>query len=614
MADKSAESTSSAPPLFPPPPVGGETGGAVSVFLRDIMKKILLIEDEELIRNSLVKMLKAEGFEAIGAENGSVGVYFARTAKPDLIVCDLMMPELDGYGVLNILQQDRNTAGIPFICLTAQNDRASQRQVMELGANDYLTKPFSPEELLGTITTQLSKQQRLKQQNSLIVKQAIIDFNNQIYYNGLTSLPNRKLLQERFQEIISQDNHQSDLLAVAVLSLDKLDRFKDSLGIDCVDLLLQEAIERTESLVGEEDIVVRLNNEQLALILSASNNNSQIQKIATIVLEKIAEPLELLEYEVSISASMGIALYPQHGRDFDQLLKAASAASRVSSQQGGNRCELYKEAIQLKSKDRLILELSLRQAIEKNQFIAYYQPQLNLQTGKIVSAEALIRWQHPEKGRLSPIEFIPIAEETGLILAIDEWMLETACQQAKRLKTVGLNCTIAVNLSALQFQREDLSHRIAQILEQTGLNPHYLELEITESALVENAEAASAILRDLKALGIQISLDDFGTGYSSLSYLQEFPFDTLKIDRCFVQDLPQNSKNAAIIKAIVQMAASLNLKLVAEGVETEAEQEFLRENHCNLIQGYWFSPPVTAAKLENLLGIDTQLSNYSIAS
>ena len=560
------------------------------------MRKILLIEDEKFIRNGLVEMLNAKGFEAIGAANGSVGVYFARTAKPDLILCDLMMPELDGYDVLSILQKDPNTAEIPFICLTAENDRAALRQIMELGANDYLTKPFSQKELLGAISTHLSKKERLKQQNDLVVEQAIANFNNQVYYDGLTNLPNRTLLQKRFGSILLQGSGDKDSVAVAVLNLDKLDRILDSLGIDYVDLLFQGVIEQLQPLVGEPGIVVRLNSQQLALIVPAAVDRVRTQEIGAKILKKIAEPLKLLEYEISISGSVGIAHYPEHGRDFDGLLKSASAANRLALQKGGNRYELYTDVIQSKSKDKLLLELGLCTAMETNQFVAYYQPLVNLQTGKIVGAEALIRWDHPERGIVSPGEFIPIAEETGLIIEIDEWMLATACSQAKVFQQLGLNFSISVNLSALQFSRPDLSDLVAGILERTGLNPAYLGLEITESALVKNPQLAMDILRDLKAQGIKISLDDFGTGYSTFSYLRQFSFDTLKIDRCFVQDLPHNVKNGEIVKAMVQMARGLNLKLVAEGVETEAEQKFLQENQCNIIQGYLFGRLVLREK------------------
>jgi EAL domain-containing protein (putative c-di-GMP-specific phosphodiesterase class I) len=224
-----------------------------------------------------------------------------------------------------------------------------------------------------------------------------------------------------------------------------------------------------------------------------------------------------------------------------------------------------------------------------------------LRTGQIVGAEALVRWQHPERGLVSPAEFIPLAEETGLIVSIDDWVLQTACQQAKDWHTAGLSLSVAVNMSGLQFNESGLIERVLKILETTGLNPSSLELELTESALVQNPQAAIATLKELKALGIQLSLDDFGTGYSSLSYLQQFPFDTLKIDRSFVSDLTQNSKNAAIVIAIIQLAHSLNLKVIAEGVETAEQHEFLRQYQCDVIQGYWFSPPLTAVALEKRL-------------
>jgi diguanylate cyclase len=567
------------------------------------MKKILVIEDERILLKSLIKMLETEGFEVVTAENGNIGLEQVEQHHPDLILCDLMMPELDGYGVLQHLQADPNRANIPFICLTAKEDRAALRRVMELGAVDYLTKPFTRAELMGAIATQLEKQERLQQQNSQMLQQMISSLNNQIYYDSLTNLPNRLLLRDRMGKLIQQVSPHNRLIPLFVINLE-LSRFKDSLGLDCVDLLFEAVVERLSILVDQQGTAVRLNNEQLAILLAPLCNHTEIQRVSRIILDQLSDPFRLMGYELVISdASLGIAIYPHNGDNIDTLLTNANVACQYAKQQGGHCLEFYSEIMLVKSKDRLMLELDLRHAIEENQFEVYYQPQLDIATEKIHSLEALIRWQHPQKGRVSPADFIPVAEETGLVRSLDEWVLQTICEQAKKWHSQGFMISVAANLSAKHFSSNDIVKRIINILETTQLEPRYLELELTETAVVKNPDKAIQVLKQLKALEIKLALDDFGTGYSSLSYLQQFPFDILKIDRSFVQNINKNTNDPAraIILATIQMAHSLNLKVVAEGVENETEYSFLKENNCDLIQGYWFSPPVPKAKLEEML-------------
>lgn len=565
------------------------------------MRKILVIEDERASRKLILKLLQAEGFEAIGAENGSVGLQLALQECPDLILCDIRMPEIDGYEVLSRLQQDPVTAMIPVICLTAQNDRADLRRGMELGANDYLTKPFTTEELLSAIATQLSKQEMRHKQQQEVLQQAIAKFNNVVYYDSLTNLPNRLLLRERFYQILAPELQPNHSIPIAVLSLDHLDRFIHSLGTDYSDLLLQAVSDRLLPYGGTVGTVARLNSEQLALILPPVSTRQQAANNAQSILDTLSKPFVLEGFEVFLTSSIGMALYPEDGTDIDSLLKAANTAMKVAQQLGGNRYQLYTTDISEKSYDRLMLEMNLHHALERSEFIVYYQPQIDLRTGRMTGAEALVRWQHPERGLISPLEFIPIAEESGLIIPLNEWVLQTACQQARLWQKAGYALTVAVNLSGVEFNQSGLSQRILRILEATGLDPKCLELELTESAVVKHPETAIATLRELKFLGVKLSLDDFGTGYSSFSYLQQFPFDLLKIDRSFVRNVTEDSKNAAILIAIIQLAHSLNLKVVAEGVETFEQQEFLRQHQCDLMQGYYFSKPVPANVLEKML-------------
>ncbi|MEG4810865.1 EAL domain-containing response regulator [Microcoleus sp. F8-D3] len=413
------------------------------------MLKILVIEDDELIRETLLQLLESHSYRVIAAENGRAGVQMALSEIPDLILCDVQMPELDGYDVLRTLRQNSLAATIPFIFLTAQSDKTDFRRGMELGADDYLTKPFTKAELLGAIASRVLKRQTITQP-----------------------------------------------LTVA----------------------LHQAEARLKDLVNDSTKVTTLSPEKFAL------------------------------------------------------------------------------------------EALLRHALAQGEFQVYYQPQVNIATGQVIGAEALVRWQNPDRGIISPCEFIPLAEETGLIIQIGEWVLLSACAQAASWLAAGFSpFTISVNLSARQLSDPELKARIVQILETTGLEPANLELEMTESALVENATVAGATLNQLKALGIRIAIDDFGTGYATLGYLKQFAFDSLKIDRIFVRNANEDTQNAAITTAVILLGHSLNMTVIAEGVETEAELDFLKQHQCDIMQGYLFSRPEPAAIIESMLVADPGL-------
>jgi diguanylate cyclase len=565
------------------------------------MNKILVIEDEPAIRTNLLKLLSIEGFQMLSAENGVRGVELAQTHQPDLIICDILMPKLDGYGVLKALQKDPTTATIPFIFLTAKVDRADWRQAMNMGADDYLTKPFSRSELLEAIATRLQKQENLSQKHTQQLKQAQDQLNHLLHYNQLTNLPNRLVLQEQFDLQLTQTNKRPQLPILAI-GLEQLHRINSTLGDASGDLLLQAVAERLQKRVGTQDIVAHLGAAQFAILLRTTDHRLEVAQIAQILIDSFNTPFLVGIHEIVLTAKIGIAFYGRDGRDLDTLIKHASSAREDARKPGKHPYQFYIASIGAKSQEALMLELELHQALEKAEFQLYYQPKVNPQTGKIKGAEALVRWYHPIRGSISPAEFVPMAEKTGFIIPLGEWVLKTACTQAKVWQDAGFSpLRIAVNLSGHQFNQPNLSGLVIDTLKETGLNPSYLELEITESALMHNPESAIAILGELKAIGIQISIDDFGTGYSSLSYLRQFPFDTLKLDRSFVSQVTKDEKNAAITTAILQMARSLNLKVVAEGVETASELAFLHAHQCDEIQGYWFSPPLSAQTLEELL-------------
>lgn len=576
------------------------------------MNKILVIEDERSIRLNLLKLLTVEGFQAIAADNGSSGVAMAQTEQPDLIICDIMMPGIDGYEVLKRLQENPVTSTIPFIFLTAKTERSEWRKGMKLGADDYLTKPFTRAELLDAIASRLQKQVSLNQRHSIELQEAEAQLHYLLRHDVLTNLPNRLLLQERFNQLVIQSTPGFRQIPLLSLSLNHFNRITNTLGPASGDLLLKAVAERLLGCVGSQDTVAQLATDQFAILLVSANHQQKIIQVAETILEAFAAPFHIGIHETTLIPKIGIALFGRDGCELDTLIKHASAAREDANKPGKKPYQFYIASIGTKSQDALLLELHLHQALERRELDVYYQPKVNLRTGEIEGAEALVRWYHPERGAVSPAEFIPLAEKTGFIIALGEWVLRTACTQAQVWHDAGLApIRIAVNLSGHQFNQPHLNRIIIEILNETGLDPRYLELELTESTLMHNPDAAIATLSELKSLGIQISIDDFGTGYSSLSYLKQFPFDILKIDRSFVCHLTEDVKNAAITTAILQMARSLNLKVVAEGVETEAELAFLSGQQCDQIQGYWFSPPLSAKTFEELLSGGKRMKYFS---
>lgn len=581
-----------------------------------IMKKILVIEDDKTILANIIELLEEQDFKVLDADNGLIGLRLAQAHIPDLILCDVMMPEQDGYSVLTELRKDPLTAAIPFIFLTALADRPHTRKAMELGADDYLIKPFTPAELNNAIAARLQKRIALTGIYTTALKQASQQLNKLVHYDSLTNLPNRLLLQERFNQVLShwittenslnssKSKRSSErIIPVMCVSLDRFNRIVEILGHSSGDLLIAAAAERLLKCLNINDTLARLSTDEFGIILTQLNHKKDVIDIANSILEALSKPFLIEDKnEIIITASIGIALYSRDGSEIEKLLQSANKAMSYAKERGGNLCEFYRSTFNIGLSDRLILETSLSYALERNELEVFYQPKINIQTGKIVGAEALIRWHHSERGLIPPAKFIPIAEETSLILSIGEWVLKTACQQTKYWQNAGFSSfKIAVNISVRQFNQPNLCAMILRTLVDTGFDPKYLELELTESILVQEPEVGAIRLKALKALGVQIAIDDFGTGYSSLIYLQQFPFDTLKIDQCFIRNLTNDVKTQTITKAIIKMAHELNIKLIAEGVEKNEELAFLLENSCDEIQGYLFSPPIRTEEFTKLL-------------
>ncbi len=423
------------------------------------------------------------------------------------------------------------------------------------------------------------------------------------HYDDLTGLPNRVLFSQLLEQALSESTFANKQVAVLFIDLDRFKLINDTLSHDSGDDVLRQVAKRLTEALPRRDTIARFGGDEFVVLMRDCSIPTAAAETAQKLLTAIAEPL-LLEglEEYCLTASIGISAFPGDGQNAQTILKNADIAMYRAKEHGKNNYQFYSSQMNLHSFERLVLERFLRRALDQDEFELFYQPKIDLVTGCVTGMEALLRWMHPVMGMISPAKFIPLAEETGLIVPIGAWVLRAACAQNQAWQQRGLPALrVAVNLSARQFAQDDLHTTIVHVFEETGLSPELLELEITESVTMDNPEHAAGLLRKLKALGIRLAIDDFGTGYSSLSYLKRFPIDNVKIDRSFIKDIPKDEDDVAITKAIIAMAHSLRLKVIAEGVETEEQLAFLREHGCDEAQGYLFGAPMPADEFEKLM-------------
>lgn len=688
-------------------------------------KATLLVVDDTPENLAVLCDLLQPHFAVRAANSGARALEVANsTPRPDLILLDIMMPDLDGYAVLSQLQADPATRDIPVIFVSALNESEDERRGFELGAVDYITKPVRPAIVLARVRTHLELkrardhlrneniwleaelQRRNRLRESILASagegiygtdqegrlsfinpaalallgyvapevlgrpahetfrrgeaheplqaclkgeveiencrdeflrrdgsyidveyscQAIMegdetlgsvvtfrDIGERLRYlaeierksnfDELTGLPNRNLLHDRLGQAIEQAAREAGGLAVLLFNIDRFKTINDSLGHAAGDAVLQQLARRlSENLPGAATLA-RIEGDQFVLILPGLTDAVSLSRMAQPLLDGLAQPVRVDARELQLSASLGAALYPTDGQDSDTLLRNAEAAMYEAKASGGKHLSFYTAALNARAMERLEVEHDLRHAIDRGELVLHYQPMLSLLSGRIIGAEALVRWQHPERGLISPNQFIPLAEESGLIVPLGEWVLRTACSQNRAWQAAGLPpLPVAVNLSARQIMAQDIVELATRVLQETGLAAQYLELELTESMVMADAEAFIESTQRLKRLSISLLIDDFGTGFSSLSYLNRFAIDRLKIDQSFIRKLTHDPNSAAIAQSIISLAHSLGLSVIAEGVETEAQLGFLCKRYCDEMQGFLFSRPLPAADYEALL-------------
>lgn len=428
------------------------------------------------------------------------------------------------------------------------------------------------------------------------------ELNHLAHHDPLTNLPNRMLLQDRVNKAIELARRQGGQLAVLFMDLDQFKYINDSLGHGMGDKLLQSVARRLTTCVRQADTISRQGGDEFVLLLSDIEHAEDAALAARKILEAFNSPHRVDRHDLHIGVSIGISVYPNDGQDAESLVKAADTAMYYAKEGGRNNYKFFEENMHIRAVQRQFIEANLRNGLARQEFVLAYQPKINFQSGAIVGVEALIRWQHPERGLLLPAQFISIAEDCGLILPIGRWVLRQACHQAQLWLQAGLApITMAVNTSALEFRAKDFIDNVQATLKEMGMEPRYLEIELTESILMRDAESSDSVLQALASLGVQLAIDDFGTGFSSLSYLRHFPIDTLKIDQSFVSRMIDSPSDASIVSTVIGLGKSLKHRVIAEGVETLAQYEFLRSQQCDEGQGYYFGRPVTAEAMGTLL-------------
>ncbi|PWF42252.1 EAL domain-containing protein [Massilia glaciei] len=566
--------------------VGSDGGGQAA---GDGVPQVLIVDDDRSTRSTLRHTLQRDGFRVEEAADGAQALAMLKRFHPDVILMDAVMPVMDGFTACARMQELPGGRAVPVLMITALEDNSSVERAFAAGASDYIPKPIHYAVLSQRVRRIIEANRAEKRIRHLA------------YNDLLTGLPNRTLFFDMLGEAVQEASRSKAMLAVLFMDLDRFKYVNDNLGHDVGDRLLVAVAQRVRRVVRSIDVVARLGGDEFTVVLSEVEGAAPAAAAAQNICRVLAAPFQIDGHDIFVTSSVGIAMYPHDGSDVATLVKHADTAM-YRAKKTNTGFQFYEASMEQSISEHVRMESDLRRALENGELEVFYQPQARFDTEQIIGMEALVRWHHPTRGDVVPVEFIPLAEETGLINRLGEWVLRTACAQAQQWRVEGLPMMrLAVNVSVRQLLQKNFAATVEAALVDTGLAPELLELEITESTLMEHAQDTLQALDRLRQLGVRLSIDDFGTGYSSLSYLKRFPVDIIKIDRSFVRDVPQDADDAAIVTGIIALAHSLRLEVVAEGVETEAQRAFLRGQNCDLLQGFWLSPALPAEGFSELI-------------
>ena len=569
------------------------------------VRDVLLVEDSlidaQLIRR-LLRRVSSAYYRVTHVRTLNDAVLSAEDLVPDVILADLNLP--DSRGTQTVASLQTSYPDIPLVIVSAWEDEAISLRSVKAGAQDYLVKGHIDGANLHRVIRYAIERKRTE-----------LELVRLAHFDQLTSLPNRTLLRERVDHALARAMRAGTGVATLILDMDRFKEINDMLGHEIGDKLLIEAARRIRACVRDQDTVARLGGDEFAVILEGVSEAKEVLPVIERIIASLNEVRAIDGHEVNSSTSVGIAMYPENGNDLSELLRAADLAMYQAKSTGRGRYQFFADAMQEEAQSRHALEWALRRAVEKKEFELVYQPQLGLRTGAVIGVEALLRWMSPTRGLLTPYHFIAGLEEFRLINEVGEWVLQTACEQIRKWHEMEFEpMRIAVNVSAQQFEDPMLIDKIRGALKETKLRPEFLELELTESCLMTDPVQASALLREIREVGVRIAIDDFGTGYSSLTYLHEFPLNALKIDKNFVQSVESNDRGGPISKMIIGLGQNLGLEVIAEGVETEGQLEYMREHGCDVAQGYLYARPESPEDLTPWLLANQRVSETYVRS
>jgi predicted signal transduction protein with EAL and GGDEF domain len=615
-ADNGAILRDGAAPVVPPP-----DSAAV------VRPHVLVVDDDAGGRRLTRATLAKAGFAVSEAGDGRAALEAMRERMPNLVLLDVSMPVMDGFTACAELRRLPGGERVPVVMMTGLDDTASIERAFEAGATDFITKPINWAVLPHRVRYMMRASAAINELQQSIVRrqEAEAQIRHLAYFDPLTGLPNRLLFVEQLERALAQAARHGRRVAIMFVDLDNFKRVNDTLGHRAGDELLCKASGRLAAALRAHDgiarsggdavpadgrHIARLGGDEFIVMLTDVQTPEHVAGVAQRLVQTLGEPIVVQGTEVFVGGSVGVASYPEDGTDIDTLLMNADTAMYRAKAAGRGSFQLYDRSMNARALDRLHMETRLRRALERDEFVLHYQPRVDVVSGRIVGAEALIRWQHPERGLLPPAEFIPLVEDAGLVIPIGEWAIRTVCRQSAAWVAAALNpVPIAVNLASTHLRERGLPVLVAQALREHGVSSSCLEIEVTESILLADPELSVSIAQELAAMGVTLSIDDFGTGYSSMSYLKKLPIAALKIDRSFVRDLETDPDDAAIVSAIVALAHSLKLKVVAEGVETPAQLGFLQSVRCDEYQGFLTSRAVSALEFERLLRRRVQIES-----